>query len=171
MRARAAIRDIPDFPQPGILFRDITTLLAQPGLMAEVFDALWAPFEGGVDVIAGIESRGFILGATVAALHRLPFVPLRKPGKLPAATFRESYALEYGSDSLEMHQDALPAGARVLLIDDLLATGGTAAAAIRLIAQGNGRLAGVCFLAELCALEGRRRLPPDARVHALVRYE
>ena len=168
-RLRAAIRDVPDFPSPGILFRDITTLLAKPDLVAEALTALWEPFEGQADVIAGIESRGFILGATVAVLHSLPFVPLRKPGKLPSAVWREAYALEYGSDALEMHQDAVGNGHRVLIVDDLLATGGTALAAVRLVERSGGRVTGVATLAELTFLAGRERLAPH-RVHTLVPY-
>jgi len=169
-RLRAAIRDVPDFPKPGILFRDITTLLARPELVDEALAALWEPFAGGTDLVAGVESRGFILGATIAALHRLPFVPLRKPGKLPAAVWRESYALEYGSDALEMHQDAIQAGQRVLVIDDLLATGGTAAAAVRLVEHARGAVVGIATLAELTFLNGRSRLGAY-RVHTLVRYD
>ncbi|MFN8548343.1 MAG: adenine phosphoribosyltransferase [Candidatus Eisenbacteria bacterium] len=169
-RLRRAIRDVPDFPKQGILFRDITTLLARPELVDEALGALWEPFTGGVDLVAGVESRGFILGATIAALHRLPFVPLRKPGKLPAAVWRESYALEYGSDALEMHQDAIAQGQRVLVIDDLLATGGTAAAAARLVEHANGLVVGIATLAELTFLNGRSRLG-SYHVHTLVRYD
>ncbi len=168
-RLRAAIRDIPDFPKPGILFRDITTLLVQPLLMREGLEALWAPFDGEADVIAGVESRGFILGATLAMMRDLPFVPLRKPGKLPAATYREDYSLEYGADSLEVHQGALAPGARTLVIDDLLATGGTASAAVRLVERSGAVVVGLGFLAELEFLNGRDRLR-GRRVHSLVRY-
>ena len=168
-RLRAAIRDVPDFPKSGILFRDITTLLARPDLVDEALAALWEPFEGQIDLIAGVESRGFILGATVAVLHRLPFVPLRKPGKLPAAVWRESYALEYGSDALEMHQDAIQPGQRVLVIDDLLATGGTAAAAARLVERARGQVQGIATLAELSFLQGRGQLGSH-HVHTLVKY-
>jgi adenine phosphoribosyltransferase len=169
-RVRAVIRDVPDFPKPGILFRDITTLLLRPELMAECLEALWLPFDGQVDVIAGIESRGFLLGASLAAQKRLPFVPLRKPGKLPAATLREPYTLEYGTDALEMHRDAVERGARVLIVDDLLATGGTAGAAIRLVEQVGAEVAGLAFLIELLGLGGRSRLE-GAPVHVLLSYD
>jgi adenine phosphoribosyltransferase len=170
LRLRQAIRDIPDFPKPGILFRDITTLLLRPELMREAQEALAAPFRGSVDVIAGVESRGFILGAPLAWPEGLPFVPLRKPGKLPAASFRESYALEYGTDSLEVHQDALKTGQRVLIVDDLLATGGTALAAAHLVERAGARVAGLAFLVELEFLHGRDRLA-GYPIHSLVRYQ
>jgi adenine phosphoribosyltransferase len=169
-RLRSAVRNIPDFPKPGILFRDITTLLLRPELMRESLAEIWRPFDGQVDLIAGIESRGFLLGAALAVQQELPFVPLRKPGKLPAATIRETYTLEYGTDALEMHHDAVPRGARVLIIDDLLATGGTAGAAVRLVEQVGGEVVGLGFLIELLGLGGRERLEGNT-VHALLAYK
>lgn len=169
-RLRGAIRDVPGFPKPGILFRDITTLLLRPDLVAETVEALWEPFVGEVDLVAGIESRGFILGAILATRHRLPFVPLRKPGKLPAPTFCESYALEYGTDSLEVHQDAFDSYPRVLIVDDLLATGGTAQAAVRLVERCRARVVGLAFLVELDFLSGRDLLAGH-EVHTLVHYQ
>jgi adenine phosphoribosyltransferase len=168
-RLRQAIRNVPDFPKPGIMFRDITTLLLRPELMVEAEAALLAPFRGKVDVIAGVESRGFILGAGLAWPEKLPFVPLRKPGKLPAATYRESYSLEYGTDALEVHQDAFRAGQRVLIVDDLLATGGTAVAAARLVERSGAIVAGLTFAVELDFLEGRKKLSAYT-VHSLVHY-
>jgi adenine phosphoribosyltransferase len=168
-RLRDAIRSVPDFPKPGILFRDITTVLQRPDLMREALAALWEPYAGRIDVVAGVESRGFILGAPLAWDHDLPFIPIRKPGKLPAATFRESYALEYGTDAVELHQDALRPGQRVLIVDDLLATGGTAAAAARLVERGGASVAGMAFLIELSFLGGRAKLVGQ-EITALVDY-
>jgi adenine phosphoribosyltransferase len=169
-RLSAAIRTVPDFPKSGIQFRDITTLLLRPDLMREALEGIFEPFAGGVESIAGIESRGFIFGAALAAAHGLPFVPLRKPGKLPASTFRESYSLEYGTDSLEVHQDGFRPGQSVLIVDDLLATGGTAAAAARLVETCGARVLGLAFVVELDDLHGRDRLP-GRRVHSLVHFE
>lgn len=168
-RLRRVIRDVPDFPKPGILFRDITTLLRRADLMREALDALWEPFAGKVDAVAGIESRGFLVGAPLAWNRGLPFVPIRKPGKLPAAVLREEYSLEYGTDAVEIHRDALAAGQRVLVVDDLLATGGTAAAAIRLVERTGARMAGLAFLIELGFLRGRDRLA-GREVRVLVSY-
>ena len=168
-RLRAAIRNVPDFPKPGILFRDITTVLARPDLLREAIDAMGEAFAGRFDAVAGIESRGFILGAPVAVSRGVPFVPLRKPGKLPAAVYRESYALEYGTDALEVHRDAFAPGTRVLIVDDLLATGGTAVASARLIEAAGGLVVGLAFLVELEFLPGRARLA-DHEVVALVGY-
>jgi len=168
-RLAQAIRNVPGFPKPGILFRDITTLLLRPGLVAEALDALWQPFAGQVDVIAGIESRGFIFGMPLAHRQGLPFVPLRKPGKLPAAVHRQEYELEYGRDVIEVHQDALSAGQRVLIVDDLLATGGTAAAAAALIETSGAAVAGLAFVVELDFLEGRKKLG-SRPIHSLVHY-
>ncbi len=168
-RLRAAIRNVPDFPKPGILFRDITTVLSRPELVREVIDAFGEQFGDRFDVVAGIESRGFILGAPLAVARGVPFVPLRKPGKLPAAVYRESYALEYGTDALEVHRDAFAPGARVLIVDDLLATGGTAAASTRLVDTAGASVAGLAFLVELEFLAGRARLP-GCEVFSLVSY-
>jgi adenine phosphoribosyltransferase len=167
---KATVRTIPDYPKKGILFRDITTLLLRPDLMRESLQEIWRPFDERVDVIAGIESRGFLLGAALAVQKDLTFIPLRKPGKLPAETIRESYTLEYGSDALEMHRDAVPKGARVLIVDDLLATGGTANAAVRLVQQAGGEVAGLGFLIELTGLGGRGRLDGNA-VHVVLSYD
>lgn len=156
---KARIRNVPDFPKPGILFYDITTLLRDPAGFQDVVDALATPFVGAdIDLVVGVESRGFILGAAVADRIKSGFVPVRKVGKLPSKTVRVSYDLEYGSDSLEMHSDAIDAGSRVLIVDDLLATGGTARATVDLVKQLGGTVHAVAFLIELVALGGRARL-------------
>ncbi|HEX7106462.1 MAG TPA: adenine phosphoribosyltransferase [Acidothermaceae bacterium] len=164
----ALVRDVPDYPSPGILFKDITPVLADPGAFAAVVDALveqHAP--GSVDKVVGIEARGFILAAPVAYHLRAGFVPMRKKGKLPYETFQSSYALEYGNATIEVHRDAFRPGERVLVVDDVLATGGTAAAAMDLIEQCGARLAGLSFLLELSALGGRQKLP-TAAIHTLL---
>ncbi|MBM4319403.1 MAG: adenine phosphoribosyltransferase [Deltaproteobacteria bacterium] len=167
---RRTIRDIPDFPKPGILFRDITPLLASPLLFAEAVDALARPFlDRGVQKVVGMESRGFIFGAPVALRLGAGFVPVRKPGKLPYSTRRVTYQLEYGSDSLEIHADAIQPGEKVLIIDDLLATGGTAAATLELVRSLDGVVVGMAFLVELAVLEGRKQLDVPL-VHTLVCY-
>ena len=167
---RRAIRDVPDFPRPGILFKDITPVLASSSLFGRAMMALAAPFErAGITHVVSIESRGFILGAPVALELRAAFVPVRKPGKLPAATVREDYALEYGTDSLEMHADALRGAKGVLVVDDVLATGGTAAAACRLVERAGGKVLACAFMIELAALHGRAKLG-DRRVESLVVY-
>lgn len=166
---RRHIRDIPDFPKPGILFRDITPLLADADAFHSAIDGLIAPFRGRVDLVLGIESRGFIVGAAAAYALGTGIAVVRKPGKLPYRTHRASYELEYGTDSLEIHHDALGHRARVLLIDDLLATGGTAAAAVNLVGQCGGSVAGCAFLIELTALGGRAKLAGH-EVHALIAY-
>lgn len=164
------IRAVPDFPQPGILFRDLTPLMGRPDAMRAVTDALVARHGGlGVDAVAGVESRGFIFGAPLAMALGVGFVPIRKAGKLPAATVREAYALEYGTATLEMHADAVPPGARVLLVDDVLATGGTARAAARLIEAVGASVAAAAFVVELEFLAGRAALEGYA-VDALLRY-
>ena len=155
------IRAVPDFPQPGILFRDITPLLAQPQAFRHALDWL-AERCDGADAIVGIESRGFILGAPIAQRLALPFIPIRKAGKLPADTISRSYALEYGEATIEMHADALQPAQHVALIDDLLATGGTAEAAIQLILQSGASIAIVAFLIDLESLHGRMRLEPHS---------
>jgi adenine phosphoribosyltransferase len=156
---RAAIRNIPDFPQPGIQFKDITPVLADARLLAAAIDVLAAGFQpGSVDAVVGIEARGFVFAPAVALRLQAGFVPVRKPGKLPWKTFEESYALEYGANTLAIHQDALHPGARVLLVDDLLATGGTAAATAALVQKAGGRVLGASFLVELSFLKGRDRL-------------
>jgi adenine phosphoribosyltransferase len=166
---RRHIRDIPDFPKPGILFRDITPLLADADAFHAAIDGLIAPFRGRVDLVLGIESRGFIVGAAAAYALGTGIAVVRKPGKLPYRTHRASYELEYGTDSLEIHHDALGHRARVLLIDDLLATGGTAAAAVDLVGQCGGTVVGCAFLIELTALGGRAKLAGH-EVHALIAY-
>jgi adenine phosphoribosyltransferase len=170
MDLKAHIRHVPDFPKPGILFYDITTLLGSPGGYRATVDQLSAPFaDKGVDAVVGIESRGFILGAAVAERLGTGFVPIRKPGKLPARSLRETYSLEYGTDALEIHADALAPGQRVLIVDDVLATGGTAAAAARLVNQLGGTVHGLAFLIELEFLSGRARLSGQ-EVFSVLRY-
>ena len=165
------IRDIPDFPKPGILFRDISPLLRDPEGWRAVMDQLGAICDLlQPDLIVGIESRGFIVGTALATAQGLGFVPVRKPGKLPGAILGVDYALEYGTDRLEIQADAFSGGARVLLVDDLLATGGTAAAASQLIAEAGGELVGTAFVIELAALQGRAKLPPQTPVEALLVY-
>jgi adenine phosphoribosyltransferase len=165
-RVRAALRAIPDYPKPGILFQDITPVLADAALLRDAVRALAEPFRGsGVTQVLGIEARGFILGAPVAIALGAGFVPARKPGKLPWDRAREEYALEYGTDALEAHSDACVAG-RVLVVDDVLATGGTAAAAGRLVERLGGEVAGYSFLLEIPALGGRAKL--DRTCRALV---
>ena len=156
---KSRIRHVPDFPKPGILFYDVTTLLRDREGFRRAVDSLGAPYDGApIDVVVGIESRGFILGSAVADRIGAGFVPVRKLGKLPSATVRASYALEYGNDSLEMHNDAVEKGQRVLIVDDLLATGGTARATLDLVKQLGGDVQGLAFLIELAFLEGRNRL-------------
>jgi len=164
------IRDIPDFPKSGILFRDITPLISDPRGFAAVVDGLAEPYLGQVDTVLGIESRGFIIGAPVAYRLGVGLAIARKPGKLPASTVDESYDLEYGSASLQMHSDAIAPGARVLIADDLLATGGTAEAAIKLVRKVGGVVIGCAFIVELVALGGVTRLAPE-KSFSLVRYE
>jgi adenine phosphoribosyltransferase len=167
---RKLIRDIPDFPQPGILFRDITPLLADPKGFHIVLDAIAERFVGEhVDAIVGIESRGFIFGGALAARLNASFVAVRKPGKLPYRTDKVSYSLEYGEAELEMHRDSLKEGACVLVVDDLLATGGTAAAAAELVHRQGAYVAAFAFVVELGALSGRDRLLPTPVV-SIVRY-
>ncbi len=165
------IRDIPDFPQPGVLFKDITPVLADPGAFSELVDDLCAPYPvGSIDKVAGIEARGFILATPVAEQLKAGFVPIRKPGKLPAEVIRQAYELEYGTDALEMHRDAVEAGDRVLIVDDVLATGGTAGAAIDLVRQLDAHVVGVAVFIELGFLGGRASLD-DVDLHALVTYD
>lgn len=156
---KTRIRHVPDFPKAGILFYDVTTLLRDPQGFKLAIDSLTLPLIGrAIDLVVGIESRGFILGATVADRIGAGFVPVRKLGKLPSTTIRASYDLEYGSDSLEMHRDAIEPGQRVLIVDDLLATGGTARATVNLVKQLGGVVEGVSFLIELLELKGRAKL-------------
>ena len=167
---KALIRDVPDFPMEGILFRDVTPLLRDPAGLKQVVDAFAARYRGQrIDVVAGIESRGFLFGAPLALALGVGFVPIRKLGKLPAERITREYALEYGTNALEMHRDAVRPGERVLLIDDLLATGGTARAAAELVTELGGEIAEVAFVIELAFLNGRAALPGHS-VHALMAY-
>jgi adenine phosphoribosyltransferase len=167
---KTRIRHVPDFPKAGILFYDVTTLLRDPEGFRIAIDSMASPFAGaGIEVVVGIESRGFILGSAVADRLGTGFVPVRKLGKLPAETIRASYALEYGTDSLEMHRDAITAGQRVLIVDDLLATGGTANAAVRLVKELGGIVVGLAFLIELVGLDGRSKLEGEA-IHTVLAY-
>ena len=162
------IRDVPDYPKPGIVFKDITPLLADHTAFAAVVDAIVAYYgRGTIDKVVGIEARGFILAAPVAYHFGAGFVPVRKKGKLPAATLAESYELEYGSETIEVHQDAFTQGEQVLIVDDVLATGGTAKAAADLVRRAGAEVAGMSVLMELGFLNGRDRLT-DLDVHALV---
>jgi adenine phosphoribosyltransferase len=171
LRAESLIRDIPDFPKPGILFKDITPILADPPAMREVLDRFRAfAEETRPDVIVGIESRGFLFGAPLALEMNLPFAPVRKLGKLPYKRISEEYALEYGTNTVEMHDDSIQPGQRVLVVDDLLATGGTAAAASRLVERLGGTVAGFAFVVELGFLDGRRVLS-GYEVEALIRFD
>lgn len=164
------IRNIPDFPKPGIMFKDITPLLRDPQALQATYRALASQYrEDEIDLVVGAESRGFLFGVGVALLLNKGFVPIRKPGKLPAAVHKQSYELEYGTDSLEIHQDAIRPGQRVLFIDDLLATGGTARAAVELVNKCGGTIVGCSFVIELSFLEGRKALSPYP-VHSLIRY-
>jgi adenine phosphoribosyltransferase len=164
------IRHVPDFPKPGILFYDITTLLRDPAGFRLAVEAVASPYHGqAVDLVVGVESRGFILGAAVADRLGVGFVPVRKPGKLPSKTIRATYSLEYGTDSLEIHSDAVDRGQRVLIVDDLLATGGTARATADLVRQLGGFVVGVAFLIELADLKGRSRLAGEA-LHVVLTY-
>jgi len=169
-RLKATIRDVPDFPRKGIIFKDITPILQDARLFAKTIE-LFADHLSGkkIDYIAGIESRGFIFGSALAIKLNCGFVPIRKPGKLPSQIFSESYELEYGTDTLEIHQDAFPKGSKVCLIDDLLATGGTAEAAVKLIRKCEVQLIEILFLIELNFLKGRDRLVGESIV-SLIRY-
>lgn len=165
-----AIRDIPDFPKKGILFRDITTAIKDKDVMKRMIDEIVEAFKDEkIDYVAGIESRGFIFGMPVAYSLGCGFVPIRKPNKLPAETYSVEYQLEYGTDKIEMHKDAIEKGKRVLIIDDLLATGGTAAAACELVKKA-GVLAGLAFVIELTDLKGREKLPKDVKILSLAKY-
>ena len=169
---RAMIRTIPDFPKPGIQFRDITTLLLDPDGLAGAIEGLAGTIGPGVDLIAGIEARGFIVAAALAARLRKGLLLIRKDGKLPGATIAEDYALEYGTDRLAMHVDACAPGAHVQIVDDLIATGGTALAAWRLIGRAGGTVAGASFVIDLPDLGGAARLrEAGVAVHALMRFE
>lgn len=164
------IRNIPDFPKPGIQFKDITPLLAEPAAFAHCVDLLAVKYRGqAIDVIAAAEARGFLFAAPLALALQKPFVPLRKPGKLPYKTLFSKYDLEYGTAELHVHTDGIAAGKRVLLVDDLLATGGTMQAAVNLVGMAGGEVAGIAFVIELAFLGGREKLKP-AEVFSLITY-
>jgi len=170
MDLKQHIRHVPDFPKAGILFYDITTLLRDPQGFKMTIDMLAMPYQGqGIDTVVGIESRGFILGAAVAQQIGAGFIPIRKPGKLPAKSVKAAYQLEYGTDALEMHEDAVTAGQTVLIVDDVLATGGTAAAAAALVKQLGGTLHGMAFLIELLFLNGREKIKSE-QVFSVLQY-
>lgn len=165
---RDAIRDVPDFPRPGIIFKDITPVLQEPALFGTVIEALVSRYRGReVDQVLAVESRGFIFGAPLAVAIGAGFVPLRKPGKLPYETRSESYDLEYGSETMEIHVDGVRSGDRVVIVDDLLATGGTAEASLKLARELGADVIELAFMVELGFLNGRRRLP-DASIHSLI---
>ncbi len=167
---KSSIRDIPDYPKPGIIFKDITTLLKDKKAFALAQQALIERYKDtSPDLIAAVEARGFIFGGALANALGCGFIPMRKPGKLPGATISESYALEYGTDSLHMHNDAVLKGQRIVLIDDLLATGGTLTAAAKLIDQAGGIVAGIGVVIELAFLDGRHRLK-DYDVYSVISY-
>ncbi len=171
MDIKSLIRDIPDFPTSGILFRDITPLLAHPKGLQVITDGLISLTQDlEIDYVVGIESRGFILAAPIARSLELGFIPVRKPKKLPAPVYQAEYALEYGTDRLEMHKDALPSGSKVLIVDDVIATGGTAAATTKLVEMAGGVVVGFAFLIELTFLDGRQSLAPDVPIYSLVSY-
>jgi adenine phosphoribosyltransferase len=167
---RKHVRDIADYPKPGVVFKDITPLLAHPQAFSLAVDALAQPFEGtSIDKVLGIEARGFVFAAPVAYKRTAGFVPVRKAGKLPWEIEREEYELEYGTDLLEIHRDAIAPGERVLVVDDVLATGGTASAVVRMVERLGGEVVGLAFLIELEFLAGRKKLPGQ-NVHAVVCY-
>jgi len=169
---RALVREVPDFPKPGILFRDITPLIGHARAFAALVDMMAAPFLGKVDTVLGIESRGFIIGAPVAYRLGVGFVPIRKKGKLPAETIGHDYELEYGADRVEIHTDAIAKGERVLLVDDLIATGGTAEAAVTLIRKMGGEVVECCFVIDLPDIGGHKRLEKmGLKVFALCEFE
>ena len=170
MELKDFVRDIPDFPKPGIVFKDITPLLASPEAFRGVVNDLARRYEGRADTVLGIESRGFIVGAAVAYALGVGLTLVRKRGKLPAETHAAEYALEYGTDILEIHRDAFDHGRRVLILDDLLATGGTAAAAVQLVRTIGGEIVECAFVLELAFLRGRERLAP-VPVFSLLKYE
>ncbi len=171
MNWKSLIREIPDFPKPGIVFRDITPVLAHPQGLSTICREFVAAFShADIHYVAGIESRGFIIGAPTASTIGCGFVPVRKAGKLPAAVHRVEYALEYGTDQLEMHRDAIAPGSHVLVIDDVIATGGTAKATYELVQMAGGVVIGFGFMVELVALGGRRLLPSDVPAISLVAY-
>ncbi|MFA6029252.1 MAG: adenine phosphoribosyltransferase [Elusimicrobiota bacterium] len=167
---RAFVRDVPDFPKKGIVFKDITPMLADAKAFAAAVEEMCAPFEGGkIDLIAGIESRGFLFAAAMAARLGVGVIPIRKKGKLPCKTVAVTYALEYGTDTIELHEDAAPKGSRILVVDDVLATGGTAKAACELVEKLGAKVSGAAFFIELDFLKGREKLPGRV-VHSALIY-
>lgn len=165
------VRDIVDFPKKGIIFRDITTAVKDPKALKFMIDFLTQQYEGQkIDYVAGVESRGFIFGSALAYNLNAGFVMIRKPGKLPADVVSQEYELEYGTDKIEMHADAVEAGKNVLIIDDLLATGGTVDASIKLLKQTGANIIGAAFVIELTELKGRERLPKDIEVVSMIKY-
>lgn len=165
------VHDVPDYPRPGIVFKDITPLLADPGAFAHAVDRMVEPYANAdIDLVAGIESRGFIFGTAIAGRLDTGFIPIRKPGKLPRTTYSREYQLEYGTDTLEIHADALAGHHRVLVVDDVLATGGTLAAALELIEHAGAHAVGASVLIELEFLAGRRRLPNPDLLHRVIGY-
>jgi adenine phosphoribosyltransferase len=170
MDLRSLIRDVPDFPKPGIVFKDITTLTKDPDGLRAAIDAMSERYaDSNIDLVVGIESRGFVFGAAVAYKLGVGFVPARKPGKLPAQTVSAEYELEYGTDAIEIHRDAIGSGQRILIVDDLLATGGTAAATAKLVSGLGGDIIGIAFLIDLAFLNGRDKLA-GYEVFSLVEY-
>jgi len=171
-KLKQTIRDVPDFPKPGILFKDITPVLSDPKLSLQVSEAFYSHWKGkGIAIVIGIESRGFIYGLQLAQQLGVPFIPVRKAGKLPYKTVRHAYDLEYGSAEIEMHEDAIRPGDHVLIHDDLLATGGTARAAAELVAKMKGKVVGYSFLIELSFLKGREKLEDqDREIQTLVTF-
>ena len=168
---RRLLRDVPNFPKPGIVFKDITPILASPAALSLAVEFLTQPFrDQSVDIVVGAESRGFIFGTAVARNLSAGFVPIRKPGRLPCKTHRAEYKLEYGTDALEIHVDAIRPGMRVVMMDDLLATGGTMAACCELVRSLRGEIVGAAFLVELCFLHGRDKLR-DIPVYSVIRVE
>ncbi len=171
MQLESLIRDVPDFPKPGIIFKDITPLLSDPSGLAMAVELMASPFRGkGIEAVCGAESRGFIFGTAIAQALSAGFVPIRKPNKLPSTTRSITYDLEYGTDTLEVHEDAVRPGQKVLMVDDLLATGGTMKACCDLIDQLGGQIVGVTVLIELGFLEGRKRVVPYDNVHAVMKW-
>lgn len=168
---RKKIRDVKDFPKPGIIFKDITTALKDADTLKKMVDFISENYKHEkIDYIVGLESRGFIFGMPVAYILEAGFIPVRKPNKLPAKTIKESYVLEYGTDSLEIHEDALGKGDRVLIVDDLLATGGTAAAACNLVTKTGAEIVGCAFVIELNFLNGRDKLPKGVNILSMIEY-
>ena len=171
MELATFIRDIPDWPKPGIVFKDITPLLADPGALAMAVEMMANPYRSaGVALVVGAESRGFIFATAIAQALNAGFVPIRKPGKLPWQTHAVTYDLEYGTDTLEMHQDAIAAGQRVLVVDDLLATGGTMQASCDLVQKLGGTIVGISVLIELAFLNGRQKLTEYGDIHAVIEF-